>query len=488
MQKCPRISTGVTGLDQLLHGGLPPQKSYLLRGGPGVGKTTLGLQFLLAGAQAGESVLFITLEEPEEKIRDDASSRGLDLSKIHILDLGPTSEFFRTSSSYDIFSPAEVERDPLTQKILETLDKLKPARVFVDPLTQFRYLAADVFHYRRQVLSFLRYLNELGATVLFTSERSDEAPNDDLQFLSDGILQLQRTPHCITLEILKLRGSDFTSGQHTVRIVTEGLQVFPRLAPEAHSRPYERDTLSSGLPELDKLLGGGLERGTITFITGPSGTGKTTLAMHLASVMAVLGNRGAVYSFEEELDILMRRCENIGLAIRSLQASDQLYLRKIEPLRFTPDEFAALVREDVEQRKTAVVLLDSAEGFSLSLRGEDLVARLHALCKYLQHMGVIVIVIMETHSMLSLASSTEIRASYMADNLIMLRYVEINGELRRVISVLKKRLRDFEKTLREFAITSSGVLVGPPLKEFRGILTGVPVWQGNAAPPPSPSP
>lgn len=483
-----RLKTGVAGLDQLLHGGLPAQKSYLLRGGPGVGKTTLGLQFLLAGAQEGESVLFISLEEPEEKLRRDAASRGMDLSKVHFLDLGPSSQFFRASITYDIFSPAEVERDPLTQKILEQLDKLKPDRVFVDPLTQFRYLAADVFQYRRQVLSFLRYLNELGATVLFTSESSAEAPDEDLQFLSDGILQLQRTPHCLVLEIHKLRGSSFTAGQHTVRIDAEGLQVFPRLVPEAYAREYARETLSSGLPELDHLLGGGLERGTVTFITGPSGTGKTTLAMQLAAAMAQSGNPATLYSFEEELDILLRRCENIGMPLRPLQAAHQLMLRKIEPLLYTPAEFAALVREDVEQRQTRVVVLDSAEGFQLSLRGEDLIAHLHALCKYLQHMGVLIVVTLETHAMLSLASSTEIRASYLADNLVMLRYVEIKGELQRVISVLKKRLSDFEKTLRPFAITPGGLRLGPPMSEFHGILTGVPVWRGEAGSPPSPSP
>jgi circadian clock protein KaiC len=479
MQNTLRLSTGVHGLDHLLNGGLPPKKSYLLRGGPGVGKTTLGLQFLLAGVAAGESVLFISLEEPEEKIRRDAAERSLNLASMNFLDLGPSSEFFQKSLSYDIFSPAEVERDPLTQKIVAHLEQLKPTRVFVDPLTQFRYLATDVFQYRRQVLSFLRYLNELGATVLFTSESSAEAPDEDLQFLSDGILHLERTSHGIVLEIRKLRGSDFIAGRHTVRIAATGLKVFPRLVPAAHSRAYQRDTLSSGLADLDGLLGGGLERGTVTFITGPSGAGKTTLAMQLATSMAENGNRAVVYSFEEELDIMARRCESIGMPLRRLQDAQLLQLQKIEPLHYTPDEFAAVVREAVEQHEARLVLLDSAEGFQLALRGEDLTAHLHALCKYLQHMGVVVLVILETHSLLQLGSTTEIKASYMADNLIILRYVEMQGELRRVISVLKKRLSDFEKTLREYAITPHGLRIGPPLREFRGILTGVPEWQSD---------
>ncbi|MCX8157046.1 MAG: AAA family ATPase [Verrucomicrobiae bacterium] len=488
MQTSPRLSTGVPGLDHLLQGGLPAQKSYLLRGGPGVGKTTLGLQFLLAGARQGESVLFISLEEPEEKIRRDAAERGWDLSAVHFLDLGPSSEFFQKSLTYDIFSPAEVERDPLTRKIIQQLQHLKPARVFLDPLTQFRYLATDLFQYRRQVLSFLRFLNEQGTTVLFTSESSAEAPDEDLQFLSDGILQLERGPHGVNIEVRKMRGSDFAPGPHTVKINAQGLHVFPRLVPEAHSRPHTRETMASGIAELDRLLGGGLERGTITFISGPSGVGKTTLAMQLATAMAQKGERAMVYSFEEEIDILQGRCEAVGMRLRSLQDARRLELRKIEPLHYTPAEFAAIVREDVEQRQTRIVLIDSAEGFKLSLQGEDLVTHLHALCKYLQHMGVVILVILETHSLLVQGGATDIRASYMADNLITLRFVEIAGEMRRVIGVLKKRLSDFEKSLREFAVTPRGIYIGPPLKEFRGLLTGVPEWQGDAAPPIAPAP
>lgn len=471
-----RISTGIPGLDDILEGGLVPGRSYLVRGGPGTGKTTLGLHFLTAGAVNGEKALYITLEETESNIRRNAEVRGFDLKGIQFLDLSPVSEFFAEVQTYDIFSPAEVEREPLTQKIVERVTALKPQRVFLDPMTQFRYLASDVYQYRRQVLSFLRFLTEQGATVLFSSESSVEAPDDDLQFMSDSVIELHADEQGRGITIRKLRGSNFHHGRHSLRLTATGVEVYPRLLPDEQVRTFVAEPISSGAPELDELLYGGLERGTVTFITGPSGVGKTTLGLQFMKEAAGRGERSVVYTFEEEVDIMLHRCESINIPARTMVERGTLHLMKVEPLRWSPDEFAQLVRRQVEIEKARMVMIDSVAGYQLAVRGENLAGRLHTLCKYLQNRGVVVLLIAEVSDVVGDFRVTDANISYLADNIIFLRYLEINGELRKAIGVLKKRLSDFEKTLREFEITRYGIKVGKPLTELRGILKGAPEW------------
>lgn len=471
-----RLSTGIPGLDEILAGGFVPGRSYLVRGGPGSGKTTLGLHFLTAGAANGEKTLFITLEETEANIRRNAEARGFDLNGIQFLDLSPTSEFFAQVQTYDIFSSAEVERVPITEKIVERVTALKPQRVFLDPMTQFRYLATDVYQYRRQVLSFLRFLVEQGATVLFSSESSAEAPDDDLQFMSDGVLELSMEAQGRGVIIHKLRGSDFRAGRHAMRLTATGIEVYPRLLPEERKQEFVAETISSGVPELDELLNGGLERGTVTFITGPSGVGKTTLGLQFMKEAAGRGERSVVYTFEEEVEIMLRRAESINIPARTMIERGTLHVMKVEPLRWSPDEFAQLVRRQAEVEKTRVVMIDSVAGYQLAVRGENLTGHLHALCKYLQSHGVVVILIAEVTDVVGDFKVTEVGISYLADNVIFLRYLEINGQLRKAIGVLKKRLSDFEKTLREYEITRYGIKVGKPLTELRGILKGAPEW------------
>lgn len=471
-----RLSTGVAGLDEILNGGLFPSRSYLVRGGPGSGKTTLGLHFLAAGAANGEKTLFITLEEPEAHIRSNAEARGFDLGKIEFLDLSPTSEFFAEVQTYDIFSPAEVERKPTTQKITECVSALKPQRVFLDPMTQFRYLSADIYQFRRQVLSFLRFLIDQGATVLFTSEGSAEAPDDDLQFMSDGVIELDNNAQGRSISVKKFRGGDFRAGSHSMRLVAGGIEVYPRLIPEQYGRAFTTDKISSGIPELDELLNGGLERGTVTIVTGPSGAGKTTLGLQFMKEAAGRGERSVVYSFEEEIEIMVHRAESINIPARAMIERGTLQMMKVEPLRWSPDEFAQLVRREVEEENARVVMLDSVAGYKLSLRGEDLVAHMHALTKYLQNMGVVVLLITEATDVVGDFKVSGVGISYLADNTIFVRYLELNGELRKAIGVLKKRMSDFEKTLREFEITHYGIKVGEPLTNLRGILSGTPEW------------
>jgi circadian clock protein KaiC len=478
-----RCATGIEGLDEVLHGGLVPHRAYLARGGPGTGKTTLGLHFLRAGIANEERALLITLESNEAQLRSDAAAQGLDLEAVHVLDLSPTREFFAENQSYDLFSPADVERDPTTKQIIETVREHKPHRVFVDAITTLRYLSPDAFQFRKQALSFLRFLVESGATVVMSSEPTAAVPDDDLCFMSDGILHLDvsRDHGTLrrTLSVAKMRGSDFEGGPHSLRLTDRGMAVYPRLIPSSHERDFVAEIIPSGLPELDEMLGGGIERGTITILSGPSGVGKTTLGMQFMREAATRGERSVVYAFEEQKDTLLHRCTSVGIPVREMVEEGSLSVVQVEPLRFSPAEFALMVRREVEDRGARVVMIDGIAGYRLTLAGDDLVAQLHALGRYLKNMGVTVLFINETEGITGDFRATEAGVSYLCDNLIFLRYLEIDGELRKAVGVLKKRVGDFAKMLRELAITGSGIRVGAPLTGLRGLLTGTPEWVGS---------
>jgi circadian clock protein KaiC len=473
-----RQETGLPGLDEVLHGGLIPERAYLLRGGPGTGKTTLGLHFLVTGAARGESTLLITLESSEAQLRQDAAAQGLDLTGVEFLDLSPSSEFFADNQSYDIFSPGDVERDPITRDIIRTIETLRPTRVFVDAVTTLRYLAPDEFQFRKQALSFLRYLVESGATVMMSSEPTVGVPDDDLRFMSDGIIDLEISAgHGVlrrTLTVGKLRGSDFQGGPHSMRLTGSGMQVFPRLVPGDHGQEFVHEVIGSGISQLDEMMGGGIERGTITILSGPSGVGKTTLGVQFLRQAASRGERCVVYAFEEQKSTLLHRCENIGSPLRALIGQGSFEVVEVEPLRFSPAEFALMVRREVEDRGTRLVMIDGVAGYRLTLAGDDLVTHLHSLGRYLKNMGATVLLINETEAITGDFRATEIGVSYLCDNLIFLRYLEMGGELRKAVGVLKKRLGDFARTLREISITCDGVRVGEPLAGLRGILTGTP--------------
>lgn len=468
-----RLSTGVPGLDEVLDGGLLAQRSYLVRGGPGSGKTMLGLHFLSTGVARGGAALFIAMSEPESSIRANAMACGFQLEGVNFLDLSPTSKIFTETQSYDVFSPAEVERDPMRTSIREMIDALKPQRIFLDTITQFRYLSPDPFQFRKHMLSLLRFLVEHGGTALFTSEAQD-ATDEDLQFISDGIIQLNSSPGDRSLRVTKFRGSDFRSGCHSMRLSSSGMEVFPQLMPEAGGQQFVLEALSSGIAELDQMLGGGIERGTITIVTGPSGAGKSSLGMQFLKQAAERGEHSVVYVFEESIPTLLERSEAIRIPVRQMMERGLLSVVHIEPLRFTADQFAVMARREVEEKKVRILMIDSIAGYRLSLRGEDLVSRLHALAKYLQKMGVAVLLINEVETITGDFRVTELGVSYMADNIIFLRYLEMKGGIHKAIGVLKKRLTDFEKTVRELDITSNGLKLGKPLTKLRGILQGTP--------------
>ena len=478
-----RVSTGVPGLDRILRGGLLPGRGYLVRGGPGTGKTTLGLHFLAAGAETGESALFVTLGEPGSQIEESGNELGLDSDSIHFLDLSPGSDFFTEGQSYDIFSPADVEGATVSARIAEAVDELDPDRVCVDSMTQLRHLTSDPYHFRKQVLSFLRFLVERGITVLVLSEASSNGDDEDLQFMVDGVIDFSLVPEGRFVAIRKLRGSGFQAGRHGVRLSDTGMHVYPRLVPGEHTRDSRRETIPMGISAMDELLHGGLERGTVTLISGPTGVGKTSLGMQFAKEAARRGERTVVYLFEEQKEILVRRCESINIPVRRMAEEGRLEIEYVEPLHYAVDEFAERVRHEVEEKDTRIVLLDSVSGYQLALGDSDrnLATSLHALCKYLTNMGVAVVITNETHSITGQFRATDSGISFLADNIVILRYFETNGHIHKAIGVLKKRLSGFEQSLRALEIGACGIKVGPPLKGLRGILSGAPVASGGGS-------
>ena len=467
-----RLSSGIPQLDEIMQGGYIPRYSYMIRGDPGTGKTTMGLHFLVAGAARGEMTLYITVGESEEHIRKNASSIGLNLANVAFLDLSTNTEFLTEMERSP--SPLALEHGEslsISEMIMQQIKELKPQRVFLDSMTQLRLVSPDSFQLRKQVIAFLHLLIEQEATVLFTSESIDDGAENDLLVVCDGVINLCSAKAGRTISISKFRGSDFSSGEHDMQLTGEGLQVFPQLELQTIDLVFEPQVISSGIPELDEMLHGGLNRGTITIITGPSGVGKTTLGLQFMKEMAGRGEHSIVYIFEEWKQVLINRCESLNIPIRTMIENRTLSINQIEPLRYRPDEFAYKVRRDIEQQKTAIVMIDSVSGYGLSVHVEDLVRHLHALCKYLQGLGVTVLLINETETITTNEfRATDLGISYVADNILFLRYFERGGEMRKGIGVLKKRLTDFEQTMREIEITRYGLKLGRPLPELKDIL------------------
>lgn len=475
-----RISSGVPGIDEILQGGLVPNRSYTVRGEPGTGKTILGMHYLTEGVAQEETSLFINLEETTADIMQNAAALGFDLSEVHFLDLSPDSEFFAGDQSYDLFESSEVDRDPMTEAITDVVTDLEPDRVFVDPITQLRSLTSDEYQFRKQALSFMRLLSEQGVTVLFTTQATEAAPDDDLQFMTDGTIELGYTSTGRSITVPKFRGSATESGEHALKI-DAGLVVYPELTPDAHEQDFDTENVSSGVPEVDELLNGGLERGTVTVISGPTGVGKTTTGTQFMKEAAGRGDRSVVYLFEEAEATFLQRSESINIPVTKMRERGTLAIEAVEPLNVSPQEFAQMVRREVEARDADVVMLDGIAGYKLSLRGEEdeLIRHLHALSRYLKNMGVTVVLIDEIANITGEFQATNGGLSYLADNIVFLQHLEIEGALRKVIGVLKMRTSDFERTLREFEITEHGIRVGEPLTNLRGILSGTPEWVGS---------
>lgn len=472
MQSSTRLDPGVPGLDAVLDGGFLPERAYMVSGPPGTGKTLLGLQFLAAASGAA---LFVGFEEPPANVRANAASVGIDVDGVEFLDLSPGDDLFAEDRAYDVFAPDEVEGDDVTARIREAVESCDPERVFVDPVTLLRHYVRDDYGFRREIASFVRYLTDRGATVLFSTQPSSSVPDADLEFLCDGAVGLDHAEKGRTLEVRKFRGSDFQSGVHTARVGDGGVRVYPRLVPGDHAVEFTAETVSTGIEAFDDLLHGGLERGTVTVLSGTSGVGKTTTATHVLAAAADRGERAVAYLFEENAATFTHRAEAVGVPVGKLVDGGLLDVCTVEPLDVSPDEFAADVRAAVDDGATTV-LVDGISGYRLSLRGEedDLVRELHALCRYLRNVGVTTLLVDDVGSVTGDLRATSDRISYLADTIVFLRYVELSGELRRALGVLKKRTSDFDRTLREFEITADGVVLGDPMTRLRGVLSGTP--------------
>lgn len=473
-----RVPTGIDGLDEVLNGGLLPARSYMIRGEAGTGKTIVGYHYLAAGVEAGESCLFVAFEESAADVRANAATLGVSLDGVELLDLSPDADRFLEEDQYSVFAPDEVESESVTDQIVDAVERVEPDRVFVDPITQLQYLSADDFQFRQEVAGLMSYVEDHGATTLFTTQPTSTRPDDDLQYICDGSIRVERGSAGRSVSVEKFRGSDFESGRHALRIDGTGITVYPTLVPGDHGREFESGQIGSGVDELDALLGGGVERGTVTMVSGPSGVGKSTTGAHFLAEAAARGDRAVAYLFEETVSSLRHRSRSIGLPVDDLIADETLALEYVEPLALSSGEFAHRVRAEVEENDTRVVLIDGTAGYRLSIRGEepDLVRELHALVRYLRNVGVTVILIEATGSVTGEFETSSQEISYLADNLLFLRYLEVRGEIRKSIGVLKKRLGSFEPTLRELEITDDGLWIGDPLDDLRGVLTGTPDW------------
>lgn len=471
-----RISSGVAGLDQILDGGLIENRAYLVRGGPGLGKTTLGLHFLTAQGMEEGPALFVGFQEPSEQIETNAAAVGLDVANIHFLSLAPDELFFTEQQGYDVFSSADVEQEPLAKAIVKAVEEVVPKRVFVDSLTQLRFLSADAFQYRKQVISFLRFLTRRGCTVLFTSESSQDVPDDDLQFMADGVISFEIGQAGPAARVSKFRGSGFVGGRHHMRLGKAGMQIFPRLVPPLTKKFNEESKLwSSGASRIDATLHGGLEAGTISLITGPAGVGKSTLAAQFVADAARKGASSSLFLFEEDYHIFLRRTQNLRLGLDQAVKQGTVHIEPVEPMRYLADEFTAKVLEHIKQNGVELVILDSVAGFRLTLGGEEVEERLHTFSKTLARLGVTVILINETQAVTSQEfQATEKGISYLSDNVMFLRYMEVEGSLVKALGVLKKRLSGFDSTMRNYTIGEGGLIIQESVEGLHGVLSGMP--------------
>lgn len=471
-------TTGIAGLDNVLRGGFPAGHLYLIEGDAGAGKTTLGLQFLLEGKRLGEKTLWVSLSETEAQLRDTAASHGWDLSDIEIFN--PTRlDSDVPDGDYSFFSPADIELSDITKTIVDAVQRVNPARVVFDPFSDVRLLARDPLRYRRQVLQLREFFVSRNATALLIQERTAEASSDPAaEGIVQGIIALyQHAPEFgrqrRRLRVHKLRGVNFRDGFHDIAIETGGLCVYPRLIAHEHAEPPQRTEMSSGVPKLDQMLGGGIERGASVLILGPAGVGKTTLCTQFALTSAARGEKAAIFLFDETRRAFISRGQGLQLDIEQLVESGHVHVRQVDPAEFSPGEFAHEIRRTVEQEDARMVVIDSMNGFLNGMPTErHLSLHLHELLTYLNYRNVLTLLTMNQHGFIGESMHTPVDVSYLADTAILLRYFETAGAVYRAASVMKRRGGPHEVHIREMTIHAGGVQIGEPLRDFRGVLSG----------------
>ena len=484
MTSFDKLPTGVPGLDDILSGGLPRNCLYLVEGNPGVGKTTLAMQFLLEGRARGESCLYVTLSETKVELEAVARSHRWSLEGITIIELSAVERALGGKGTTTLFHSAEVELTGLTKLLVEETERSRPQRVVLDSLSEMRLLAQSPLRYRREILSLKQRFADLGCTVLVLDDRSSEGTDVQVHSIVHGAISLDAAPLKYgifrrTLTITKLRGVRFREGNHDYLIDTGGLRVFPRLIAAEHHKVFKKTLAKSGNAELDNLLGGGLHYGTSNLLIGPAGSGKSTIASLFAHAAATRGERVQYYVFDETIATLCERASDMGLSLAPFIQSGRLRIEQMDPAQISPGELAYRTRHAVENEGTRVVVLDSLNGYVTAMPHEEFLhLHLHELLSYLNQQGVMTVMVLAQHGLIG-NMGTPIDVSYLADSVVITRFFEALGEIRKAISIIKKRSGAHEGAVRELKMGPGGVHVGAPLENFQGVLTGVPAYLGG---------
>ena len=483
-----KARTGVPGLDDVLAGGLTVGHVFLLEGHPGTGKTTVALRFLLEGAAAGEQCLYITLSETERELRNGAASHGWTIGgNIEVFELVPAESLLDADQQQSLLYSSDLELGEATKSLFQTFERVKPSRVVLDSLSEIRLLAQSSLRYRRQILALKHYFARHGATVLLLDDRTTEASDKTAHSVVHGVILLEElTPNYGAerrrLRICKYRGQAFRGGYHDFTIRTGGVSVFPRLVASEHRSGFARVQIKSDIPEFDALLGGGIEQGSSTLILGPAGTGKSTFALQFVTAACKRGEKAAIFVFDEELGLLFDRAKVMGFRLEDLRQSGSLHVEQLDAAEMSPGEFAQRVRSTIDQTQAKTIVIDSLNGYQAAMPEENsLILHIHELIQYLNRQGANTFLTVAQHGLVG-EMKAPVDVTYLADTVILLRYFEALGKVRRAVSIIKKRTGRHEETIREFHITERGIRLGAPLLEFHGILRGVPTFVGTEQP------
>lgn len=476
-----KATTGVEGLDDILSGGLSRRHVFLLEGSPGTGKTTISLQFLIEGAIRGEKCLYISLSESEEELRDSAASHNMVLNEnIEIFELVPPESLLDSDQQQSLLYSSDLELGETTKLIFGAFERLKPDRVVIDSLSEIRLLAQSSLRYRRQILALKHYFSKSGATVLLLDDLTADVLDKTVHSVVHGVIHLEElSPNYGSerrrVRILKYRGQAYRGGYHDFVIRTGGVAVFPRLRAIEHKTSFTRDTLSTGIERLDGLLGGGVNRGSSTLLIGPAGTGKSIFGFQFIDAAIKRGEKAAVFIFDEELGLLFDRMREIGIDLQKLRDDGLLHIEQLDAAELSPGEFAQRVRERVATYDAKSVLIDSVNGYQASMPEENaLILHMHELLQFLNRQGANTFLTVAQHGLVGDMKSP-VDVTYLADTVILLRYFEAAGRVRRAVSVIKKRTGRHEDTIREYKIDDRGLTLGEPVSGFQGVLRGVPV-------------
>ncbi|RDU96388.1 circadian clock protein KaiC [Trinickia dinghuensis] len=484
----PTARTGVPGLDDVLMGGLTEGNVFLLEGAPGTGKTTIALRFLITGAQAGERGLYITLSETEKELRKGAASHGWLLGEsIDVFEVVPPESLLDADQQQSLLYSSDLELGETMQVILGAYERTRPKRVVLDSLSEIRLLAQSSLRYRRQILALKHYFARYGATVLLLDDLSSDAADKTVHSIAHAVIKLEELAPDYgaerrRLKISKYRGRRFRGGYHDFAIRTGGVSVFPRLVAAEHRTAVDRRNVSSGVEALDALLGGGVDQGSSTLVLGPSGAGKSTFALQFVHAALERGEKAALFIFDEELGLLLDRTRKMGFDFEPMIDAGKLHLEQVDAAELSPGEFAHRVRAVVDEQQAQTVVIDSLNGYRAAMPQENaLVLHIHELLQYLNRQGATTFLTVAQHGLVG-DMKAPVEITYLADTVILLRYFEALGRVRRAVSVIKKRTGSHEATIREFRVGSAGLTVGAPLEDFQGVLHGVPSFIGNTGP------